>query len=349
MKKIDFEIHFATQGWVDALTSNPGYPRLAPDPATGNRRLYYQADAAEPYPDALLDKLLDIGEGRDRRHGRGGSGRGGPFPDRARASSNSSRPGRPKLAREANDELAAAIAKYPDRFIGYAALCPKQPEEAVKELERCVKDLGFKGWKTHCNYGDSYIDEKQYWPILAKCAELDVPIYLHPTVPKIKEFWTYGLALAGPGFGFGVETSLVMFRLVLSGVFDAYPNLKVVVGHYGEGLPFLLDRIDFAANFAHVAADSGAFVPLKRKPSEYLRDNMWVSTSCNYLPGRLHLLLERPGQGARGLRQRLPVRQDGRVPGLPGRPGPLGGREGDAVRKERGCAGSVALSGRSRW
>ena len=64
MKKIDLEVHFATQGWVDALSSNPGYPKLAKDPATGNRRLYYQADAAEPYPDALLEKLMDIGAGR---------------------------------------------------------------------------------------------------------------------------------------------------------------------------------------------------------------------------------------------------------------------------------------------
>ena len=284
MKKIDLEVHFATQGWVDALSSNPGYPKLAKDPVTGNRRLYYQADAAEPYPDALLEKLLDIGAGRIAAMDAAGI-------DVAVLSLTA--PGieqleptwATKLAREANDELAAAIAKYPDRFMGYAALCPKDADAACKELERCVKELGFKGWKTHCNYGDSYIDEKQYWPIMAKCAELDVPIYLHPTVPKIKEFWTYGLALAGPGFGFGMETALAMFRLVLSGVFDAYPNLKVGVGHYGEGLPFLLDRVDFSANFAHVAADAGAFVALKRKPSDYLRQNMWVSTSCNYLPG----------------------------------------------------------------
>jgi predicted TIM-barrel fold metal-dependent hydrolase len=284
MKKIDLEVHFATQGWVDALSSNPGYPKLAKDPVTGNRRLYYQADAAEPYPDALLEKLLDIGAGRIAAMDAAGI-------DVAVLSLTA--PGieqlepkwATKLAREANDELAAAIAKYPDRFVGYAALCPKDADAACKELERCVKELGFKGWKTHCNYGDSYIDEKQYWPIMAKCAELDVPFYLHPTVPKIKEFWTYGLALAGPGFGFGMETALTMFRLVLSGVFDAYPNLKVGVGHYGEGLPFLLDRVDFSANFAHVAADAGAFVALKRKPSDYLRQNMWVSTSCNYLPG----------------------------------------------------------------
>jgi hypothetical protein len=284
MKKIDFEVHFATQGWVDALTSNPGYPRLAPDPATGNRRLYYQAAAAEPYPDHLLDKLLDIGEGRIKAMDDAGV-------DVAVLSLTA--PGVEQLepalgtavAREANDALAAAIAKYPDRLRGYAALSPKDGAAAVAELERCVNELGFKGWKTHCNYGDSYIDEKRYWPILAKCAELDVPIYLHPTVPMIKEFWTYGLALAGPAFGFGVETSLAMMRLVASGVFDAYPGLKLVLGHYGEGLPFILDRIDFAANFPHVTGDSGAFVPLKRKPSEYLRENMWVSTSCNYLPG----------------------------------------------------------------
>ena len=284
MKKIDLEVHFATQGWVDALTANPGYPKLANDPVSGNRRLYYQAAAAEPYPDALLEKLLDIGAGRIAAMDAAGI-------DVAVLSLTA--PGieqlEPKwatrLAHDANDELAAAIAKYPDRFVGYAALSPKDADAACKELERCVKELGFKGWKTHCNYGDSYIDEKQYWPILAKCAELDVPIYLHPTVPKIKEFWTYGLALAGPGFGFGMETALVMFRLILSGVFDAYPNLKVGVGHYGEGLPFLLDRVDFSANFAHVAADSGAFVALKRKPSDYMRTNMYVSTSCNYLPG----------------------------------------------------------------
>ena len=80
-------------------------------------------------------------------------------------------------------------------------MAPRDPEAAVKELERAVKELGMQGWKTHCNYGDSYLDEKQYWPILAKAEELGVPIYLHPTVPKIAEFWTYGISLAGPRSG----------------------------------------------------------------------------------------------------------------------------------------------------
>ena len=139
-------------------------------------------------------------------------------------------------------------------------------------------------WKTHSNYGDSYLDDKRYWPILAKAEELDASIYLHPTVPMIKELRTYGVALSGPPFGFGVETALVMLRLILSGAFDAFPGLKVVIGHYGEFLPFLMHRINWAYVTPHVVADSGATPPLKRKPADYLRENMWVSTSGNYLP-----------------------------------------------------------------
>jgi hypothetical protein len=114
-----------------------------------------------------------------------------------------------KLAKNANDELAGAVSRYPDRFQGFAALAVKDVDAAVKELERAVKELGLRGWKTHSNYGDSYLDEKRYWPILAKADELGVPFYLHPTTPKIPEFWTYGVALAGPPFGFSLEPPLL--------------------------------------------------------------------------------------------------------------------------------------------
>ncbi len=284
MKRIDVETHFLTQDWVDAMYQTPNYPRLADDPQTGLRRLHYWPDVFEPYGDRLLDRLLDVGEERIREMDAGGI-------DVAVVSLTS--PGTDhfgpaigtELARSANDQLAAAIEKYPDRLQGFAALAPKDADAAAKELERAVKDLGFKGWKTHSNFGDSYLDEKRYWPILAKAEELDVPIYLHPVAPMIPQLRTYGLALAGAAFGFGVETATAMMRLVLSGAFDTFPRLKIILGHYGEGLAFLMQRIDHPFVRPHIkASDPDAVPDLKRLPSDYLRDNMLVTTSGNYLP-----------------------------------------------------------------
>jgi uncharacterized protein len=284
VKTIDFETHFVTQKWVEATYANPGYPRFIDDKATGRRRMYYREDAFEPHGDVLLDRLLDVGEGRIKEMDKGGI-------DKAILSLTS--PGTDHfdpgigtaLTRSVNDELAAAIDRYPDRLMGFAALAPKDPQAAAAELERCVKELGFKGWKTHSNFGDSYIDERRYWPILAKAAELGVVIYLHPVAPMIKELRTYGLPLAGAAFGFGVETATAMMRLVLSGVFDAFPKLKIMVGHYGEGLPFLMQRIDHPFVRPHLKAADPEVVPdLERVPSQYLLDNMLVTTSGNYLP-----------------------------------------------------------------
>jgi predicted TIM-barrel fold metal-dependent hydrolase len=294
-KTIDFETHFATQGWVDAMYANDGYPRFTDDPATGKRRLWYWPEAFEPHGDHILGRLLDLGEGRIREMDAGGI-------DMAVASLTS--PGidhfRPAvgtpLAKRANDELAAAIAKYPDRLKGFAALSPKDPEAATRELERAVRELGLSGWKTHSNFGDSYIDDKRYWPILAKAEELNVPIYLHPASPMIAELRTYGLALGGAAFGFGVETATAMMRLVLSGAFDAFPKLKVILGHYGEGLPFLMQRIDHPFVRPHIkASDPDAVPALRRVPSDYLGDNMLVTTSGNYLPAAFRCTRETLG------------------------------------------------------
>ena len=284
MKKIDLETHFVTQDWVDAMYETAHYPRFADDPVTGRRRLHYWPDAFEPYGDFLLDRLLDLGEGRVKEMDAGGI-------DVAVVSLTS--PGTDhfgpavgtKLAQSVNDQLAAAIDKYPDRLQGFACLAPKDADAAAKELERAVKELGFKGWKTHSNFGDSYLDEKRYWPVLAKAEELGVPIYLHPVAPMIPQLRTYGLALAGAAFGFGLETATAMMRLVLSGAFDAFPRLKIILGHYGEGLSFLMQRIDHPFVRPHIkASDPDAVPDLKRVPSEYLLDNMLVTTSGNYLP-----------------------------------------------------------------
>jgi predicted TIM-barrel fold metal-dependent hydrolase len=191
-------------------------------------------------------------------------------------------------SRECNDLIHRVCSLYPANFAPVCQL-PQSPgvppANCIPELERCVKELGFKGWKTHSNFGDSYIDERRYWPILAKAEELGVVIYLHPVAPMIKELRTYGLALAGAAFGFGVETATAMMRLILSGAFDAFPKLKIMIGHYGEGLPFLMQRIDHPFVRPHLRSADPEVVPeLKRVPSDYLRDNMLMTTSGNYLP-----------------------------------------------------------------
>lgn len=282
MKQIDFETHFVTPEWIDALYQNKDYPRLVENKQEKTRRLYFTATAVEPFSDVLLNRLLDLGQNRFKDMDAAGIdiqmlSLTAPGVEQFDPQTGT------KLARQANDVLAETIQQHPERFSGFAALSPKDPEAAVKELQRAVKDLGLKGWKTHSNYGDAYLDDKRFWPILAKAQELDVPIYLHPTAPMISQLQTYGFALAGAPFGFGIETSMVMMRLILSGVFDTFPNLKIILGHLGEGLPFVMQRIDFPYVKPHFKSDPGARPELGKKPSEYLRHNMWVTTSGNYL------------------------------------------------------------------
>jgi len=280
--RFDIENHFATQAYVDALYKNPGYPRFVDDKTAGGRIVYHSADYWQPFGDALVDRLLDLDELRLAALDAAGIDVA-VISHTAPALEQLEPKVATAIARDANDKLAEAIDRHPDRYLGFATLGPREPEEAARELERAVKDLGFKGWNTHSNYGDSYLDDKRYWPILAKAEELRVPIYLHPTFPKIAELTDYGLALSGPGFGFGVETSMVMMRLILSGVFDAFPKLTIILGHYGEALPFLLTRVDRSFLQYHVPKGSGSMPQIEKKPSEYLRGNMYATTSGNYL------------------------------------------------------------------
>lgn len=283
MKTIDLENHFVTRQWVDAMYANPGYPRFEDAPGTGTRRLYAAADEFEPAGDALLANLLDLGEGRLALMDAAGVDVA-VLSLTAPGVEHFPPPVGAQIAHDANDAVAAAIAQFPDRFEGLAALAFKDADGAVAELERAVRELGLKGVKTHSNFGDSFIDDPRYRPILAKAAELEVPIYLHPAAPMIAELRTYGLALAGAAFGFGVETATAMMRLILSGAFDEFPRLKIILGHYGETLPFLMQRVDHPFVRPFVKADGAAVPDLERKPSDYLRDNMMVTTSGNYLP-----------------------------------------------------------------
>jgi predicted TIM-barrel fold metal-dependent hydrolase len=158
-----------------------------------------------------------------------------------------------RLARNVNDRLAQAIAAYPDRFAAFAALPTPDPKAAADELERTVTQLGFKGAMVHGLTNGVFFDDKRFWPIFERAQALDVPLYVHPAVPHsavVKAYYQDYLAdfptLRTAAWGFTVETATQGIRLVLSGVFDAYPDVKIILGHMGEGLPFLLWRIDHA-------------------------------------------------------------------------------------------------------
>jgi len=158
-----------------------------------------------------------------------------------------------RLARNANDRLAQAIAAHPDRFAAFAALPTPDPKAAADELERTVTQLGFKGAMVHGLTNGVFFDDKRFWPIFERAQALDVPLYVHPAVPHsavVEAYYQDYLAdfptLQTAAWGFTVETATQGIRLVLSGVFDAYPDVKIILGHMGEGLPFLLWRIDHA-------------------------------------------------------------------------------------------------------
>jgi predicted TIM-barrel fold metal-dependent hydrolase len=154
------------------------------------------------------------------------------------------------LARRVNDRLHAAVLAHPDRFAGFAALPTADPKAAADELERTVTKLGFKGAMIHGQTGDVFHDDKRFWPIYERAAALDVPIYIHPGIPHpavvevyYKEYIEKYPSLLRAAWGFTVETATQALRMVLSGVFDAHPGVKIILGHLGEGLPFLLWRI----------------------------------------------------------------------------------------------------------
>jgi 5-carboxyvanillate decarboxylase len=184
------------------------------------------------------------------------------------------------LAELTNDYAAEAIRKHPDRFAALAAIAPQDPAAAARELERGVRRLGMRGAIVNSHTRGEYLDAPKFWPIFEAAAALHVPIYLHPNTPPpamIGPFLECGLD--GAIFGFAVETALHMLRIVVAGVFDRFPDLQIVLGHLGEGLPYWLFRIDFMHR-AMVAANRYESVKkLNRKPSEYLKENVYVTTS----------------------------------------------------------------------
>jgi 5-carboxyvanillate decarboxylase len=184
------------------------------------------------------------------------------------------------LATSTNDELAAAIALHPKRFAGLAAIAPQNPAIATKEMDRAINGLGLKGVIINSHTRGEYLDDRKFWPIFEAAESLDVPIYLHPNTPSpamIAPLLESGLD--GAIYGFAVETGMHILRIITSGVFDRFPKLKIVVGHCGEAIPFWFSRVDFMHRGAVMSQRYECLKPLKKRPSDYFKENFYVTTS----------------------------------------------------------------------
>ena len=191
-----------------------------------------------------------------------------------------------EIARKSNDKLAEWVTRNPGRFRGFAALPMQDVDMASAELERCVKELGFVGALVN---GFSQIDNPetaiyydlpQYRPFWKVLADLDVPFYLHPRnpLPSMAQIYEGHPWLLGPTWAFGQETAVHSLRLMASGLFDDYPNLQIVLGHMGEGLPFSMWRVDNRNKWTNAEPS----YPATQKLSYYFENNFYITTSGNF-------------------------------------------------------------------
>ena len=274
MKLIDFENHFYDQCLIDALEvrTEPPYYRKDTDLITWSKMI-------EMPQGQLLKNLLDVGEGRIALMDKLGI-------DCAVLSCS---PGAEQLdveasievCRRTNDALYEVTQRFPGRYLGTAILPVKNVEVAVAEMERCVKELGFVGWHTHSNYGETSPDDSRYLPLFKKAEELGIYVYLHPQLAheSHSRLEDMGFPVVGPGMGFTVDTVTTLTRMIISGLLDEVPKLKLLLGHLGEALPFQLDRID----------NRLVFLPNPKAKNKhsfryYFNNNIYVTTSGNMSP-----------------------------------------------------------------
>ena len=185
----------------------------------------------------------------------------------------------PALARDYNNALAQKIAAHPNRFAGFAHLPMTAPEEAADELERAVTELHFCGALINGLTQEQFLDHPRFALLLERAEKLGVPLYLHPNIPPaaVRKAYYEGLPtalstlLSMAGFGWHAETAIHVLRLILSGTFERYPNLQLIIGHMGETLPVMMARCDnvFKPELTH----------LPRTISETLRQQVYITTS----------------------------------------------------------------------
>ena len=276
MRTIALEEHFLAIGFREVMMGNAPSQR-------GNANDAFMAERQA--------KLLDLGTTRLRDMDAGGI-------DLQVISHTAEVMGLPaaeesvRLARQANDQLATAVAAHPTRFAGFATLPMTHPEAAADELERSVRSLGFKGTMINGTTNGRFLDDPAFLPILERAVALDVPIYVHPGVPPapVREAYYAGFdpavsfSLATAGWGWHSEVGIHALRLILAGVFDRLPGLQIIIGHMGEMLPFMLARIqDVITPMAK---------QLQRPVPEYFLQNFSITTSGFFTDPPLLLALQ---------------------------------------------------------
>ncbi|GBE64857.1 amidohydrolase [Mycobacterium sp. MFM001] len=182
------------------------------------------------------------------------------------------------VSREVNDWLAEAIAAHPTRFAGFAMLPTQAPADAADELERTVRELGFKGALINGHTNGRYLDDPSYEVLLARAESLGAPIYIHPTDPPQTVTDTYFApfdAALVPTWGWPVETGTHLLRLICAGVFDRHPNLRIIVGHMGELLPYCFTRLNVGLTMAGWLRGAESTNHL----GYYLRNNVFITSS----------------------------------------------------------------------
>ena len=256
IRKIALEEHFLSPGLVDYWR-----PTMTEVPA--------------PHVDRLYRQLTDFGAERLETMDKAGIAKAvlslsGPGVQAERDPDAATR-----KAREANDFLAERIARHPDRYAGFAHLAVQDAAGAARELERCVRDLGFKGAMINGHTNGLYLDDRSLDPFWAAAEALGALVYIHPTDPLAPAPVLNGVpALRRATWEWGFETGSHALRLVFSGLFDRFPKARVALGHMGETLPYLLWRFDSRAKLYNVK--------LGKEPSQYIKDNIVVTVSGVY-------------------------------------------------------------------
>ena len=269
MRKIALEEHFLCPGFEDYWKTTVGDV----DPAVLS---------------AVVARLSDFGEQRLSAMDRVGIARSvlslsGPGIQIERDTAIAIR-----KAREANDALAREIAKRPDRYSGFAHLPMQDAKAAADELERCIKELRFCGAMINGHTNGQYLDDSALFPFWERAEALGALIYLHPADPPTPIAALDGhRGLKRATWEWGVETGSHALRLVFSGLFDRFPGARLALGHLGETLPFLLWRFDSRAKLYGVK--------LARRPSDYIRDNVVVTTSGMFSAEPLHCTIDALG------------------------------------------------------